>query len=232
MSPTPELPEAGGQNLQRALQNLPKYEPDPATWPQIEAQLAADAALKRVVPVLPAHEPDELLWDAIAARLEENAPAPASPLPVEPAKVRPMWPAHMLRRVMAVAASVLILLGVWWQQRPTTEPVAASGLRETVAFSEEVLATPLPSAVPVSADPLEQEGQSFIDAHCSSLPTVCQSGEFKSLRTQLTELEAEEEQLRQDARRFGESPELLRQQAKLITLKATVTRELVQLLIS
>jgi hypothetical protein len=133
---------------------------------------------------------------------------------------------------MAVAASVLILLGVWWQQRPTTVPVATSSLRETVAFSEEVVTTPLPSAIPVSEDPLEQEGQLFIDAHCSSLPTVCQSGEFKSLRTQLTELEEEEEKLRQDARRFGESPELLRQQAQLISLKATITRELVQLLIS
>jgi hypothetical protein len=132
---------------------------------------------------------------------------------------------------MAIAASLLILLGVWWQQR-TVEPVIASAVRETLAVSEEEVATPMPTSVAVSADPLEQEGRSFIDAHCSSLPTVCQSGEFKSLRTQLTELEQEEKQLRQDARRFGESPELLRQQAQLITMKATITRELVQLLIS
>ncbi|SMB93659.1 hypothetical protein SAMN00120144_2675 [Hymenobacter roseosalivarius DSM 11622] len=232
MSQTPKLPEAGGHNLQRALNSLPTHEPDLDTWPQIEGQLAADEAFSGLVSTLPAHEPDDILWDAIAARLNENAPATASPVPAEATKVRPTWPAYTLRRVMAIAASVLILLGVWWQQRLTTEPMAASGFRETVSFSEEVVAAPLPSAVPVSEDPLEQEGQSFIDAHCSSLPTVCQSGEFKSLRTQLTELEEEEKQLRQDARRFGESPELLRQQAQLISLKATVTRELVQLLIS
>lgn len=231
MSQTPELPEAGGHNLQRALNSLPTHEPDPATWSRIEGQLAADKALTGLVSALPTHEPDDILWDAIAASLDENAPATASPIPAEPAKVRPMWPALTLRRVMAIAASVLLLLGVWWQQRPGTEPVATTGLRETVAFSEEVVATPPTSALAL-ADPLEQEGQSFIDAHCSSLPTVCQSREFKSLRTQLMELEAEEEQLRQDARRFGESPELLRQQAQLISLKATVTRELVQLLIS
>lgn len=211
MSQTPELPEAGGLNLQRALNDLPTYEPDAATWSRIETQLAADAALTRGVAALPEHEPDELLRDTIAARLDEKAPAADLPsIPVASAVVRPLWPARTLRRMVAVAARVLILLGVWWQQRPTTAPGAASGLRETMAFSEEMIATPLPSAVPVSEDPLEQEDQAFIDAHCSSLPTVCQSGEFKSLRTQLTELEAEEEQLRQDACRFGESPELLR----------------------
>ncbi len=61
---------------------------------------------------------------------------------------------------------------------------------------------------------------------------MCQSGEFRSLRTQLTELEGEEARLRLDARRFGASPELLREQTQLINLKAAVTRELVQLLIS
>jgi len=227
MNQTPEAPEAGWPNLRRAIDSLPTHEPDPATWSLIEAQLTADAAVTRAVLALPQQEPDELLWDAIAARLDEQQSA--APEPAQPAVVRPLWPARTLRRVMAIAASVLLLLGVWWQQR-LTAPTAATP-RETLAFSEEVVAAPLPVPAP-ALDPLEQEGQAFIDAHCSSLPTVCQSGEFRSLRTQLTELEEEEEQLRQDVRRFGESPELLRQQAKLITMKATVTRELVQLIIS
>lgn len=234
MSQTPELPEAGGLFLRRALQNLPTHEPDSATWTRIEAQLAADEALARVVPRLPEHEPDELLWDNIAVRLDEAAPAAAPLIAGEPTKVRPLWPARTLRRAMTIAASGLLLVGVWWQQHPT-EPTPA-GPRETVAFSEEIVSEEIvaaPLSMPTPAlDPLEQEGRSFIDAHCSSLPTVCQSGEFKSLRTQLTELESQEEQLRQDARRFGKSPELLRQQAQLITLKAATTRELIQLLIS
>ncbi|WP_133271284.1 hypothetical protein [Hymenobacter radiodurans] len=75
MNQTPEIPEAGGPNLHRALGNLPAHEPDPTTWPRIEAQLAADEELIRVVPTLPKHEPDELVWDAIAARLDKVAPA-------------------------------------------------------------------------------------------------------------------------------------------------------------
>lgn len=130
---------------------------------------------------------------------------------------------------------MLLVLGGWWGLRPATPP--ATALHETVAYSEEVVAVASKSgamaASPLAAtDPLEQQGQAFIDAHCSSLPTVCQSGQFQTLRTQLTELETQEARLRLDARRFGASPELLREQTQLINLKAAVTRELVQLLIS
>jgi hypothetical protein len=100
---------------------------------------------------------------------------------------------------------------------------------ETLIFSEEISPMPLPAS---AVDPLGQQGLSFIDSRCSAQPAVCQSGEFRTLRTQLRELETQEAQLQQAARRFGASPELLREQARLITLKATFTRQLVQLLLS
>ncbi|MEJ7659751.1 MAG: hypothetical protein WKG07_09055 [Hymenobacter sp.] len=160
------------------------------------------------------------------------APAVVRTLP--PAS-RPAWLSRPVRRALALAASVLLVLGIWWGLGPATMPTATA-LHETVTYSEEVAAVASPRALaasPLAApDPLEQQGRAFIDAHCSSLPTVCQSGEFRTLRTQLTELESEEARLRLDARRFGTSPELLREQAHLITLKASITRELVQLLIS
>ncbi|HEX8325934.1 MAG TPA: hypothetical protein VF629_00230 [Hymenobacter sp.] len=229
MSQTPETPEPGGPNLRRALNNLPAHEPAPATWSRIEAQLAVDAALARAIPALPAHEPDDALWAAVAARLDtaETAAAPATGRVTPAVVVRPLWPAQAVRRALAVAASLLLVLGVWWQLRPATS--APTVAHETVTFSEEEGPLPLPAPV---ADPLERQGLSFIEAHCSSQPVVCQSGEFRTLRTQLQELETQEAQLRRDARRFGSSPQLLREQARLVTLKASVTRELVQLLIS
>lgn len=231
MSQTPETPETGEPNLRRALHNLPAHEPDPATWSRIEAHLAADTALRGAVPALPAHEPDEDVWAAVAARLDAAEPALEPALPAvalaAPAVVRPLWPVRAVRRALAVAASVLLVLGIGWQLRPAAP--APTVAHETLTFSEEEDAPPLPTP---AADPLERQGLSFIDAHCSSQQAVCQSGEFRTLRTQLTELETQEAQLRRDARRFGASPELLREQARLITLKATVTRELVQLLIS
>jgi len=228
MSQTPDLPETDGPNLRRALANLPAYEPSEATWTRIEAQLAADAALGRTILELPLHMPDEELWGNIVAELDAPSvvPEPAN-LPAPAPVVRRLWPARAVRRALAVAASLLLLVGGWWQLHPRAAgPVVA---QQTLTFSEEEAALPVPAPAP---DLLEQQGRLFIEAHCSSRPVVCQSGEFRTLHTQLQELETQEAQLRQDARRFGTSPELLREQARLITLKASVTRELVQLLIS
>jgi hypothetical protein len=244
MNPTPDAPDSGAPNLRRAVATLPTHEPDPATWSRVAAQLAADAALAKAIPSLPTHEPADDLWASIAARLDapadvQNSGYKESAQPPMAGVVRALWPARpALRRALALAASVLLLLGVWWQQRPVAPgrpPVAvAASPRESVAYSEETTAVPTPvsTASLVTSDPLELQGQAFIQAQCSALPGVCQSGEFQSLRTQLAELETQEARLRLDARRFGTSPELLREQAQLISMKAALTRELVQLFIS
>ena len=224
MSQNLETPEPGGPNLRRALAHLSAHEPDPGTWARIEARLTAESARPPAWPTLPGHAPDADLWAAIAARLDS---AEASFAPRPPAVLRPLWPARTGHRALALAASMLLLLGIWWQLRPVASgPTVA---RETVTFSEEAGAPSLPAPV---ADPLELQGLSFIDTRCSSQPVVCQSQQFRSLRTQLQELESQEVQLRQAAYRFGSSPELLREQARVITLKASFTRQLVQLLIS
>jgi hypothetical protein len=224
MSQTPETPEPGGNNLRRALAALPAHEPAPDTWTNIAAQLETDAVLARALSTLPTHEPDDELWASITARMDTAAPMPA---PTPPAVERRLWPARTVRWALALAASLLLVLGGWWQLRPVGPgPVVA---HETVTYGEETGALALP-APPV--DPLEAQGLSFIDSRCSAQPAVCQSGEFHTLRIQLQELETQEAQLRQATRRFGASPELLREQARLVTLKATFTRQLVHLLLS
>jgi hypothetical protein len=226
MSQTLDTPEPGGDNLRRALATLPTHEPAPDTWARLEAHLAADAALVRALPTLPAHEPDEDLWATIATRLDAVVLA-EGPASIPPAVGRRWWLARPVRRALALAASLLLVLGVWWQLQPVAPgPLVA---HETMTFGEEVSALSFPAIV---ADPLEAQGIAFIDARCSAQPTVCQSGAFRTLRTQLQEVDAQEAALRQAAQRFGASPELLREQARLVTLKAAFTRQLVQLLLS
>lgn len=226
MSQTLDTPEPGGDNLRRALATLPTHEPDLDTWARLEAHLAADVALVRALPTLPAHEPDEDLWATVATRLDAVVPA-EGPAFTPPAAGRRWWLARPVRRALALAASLLLVLGVWWQLRPVAPRPLVT--HETMTFGEETSVLTLPAIV---ADPLEAQGIAFIDARCSAQPTVCQSGEFRTLRTQLQEVDAQEAALRQAAQRFGASPELLREQARLVTLKAAFTRQLVQLLLS
>ena len=259
MSPTPEQPETGRPNLRRALQSLPTHAPDDALWPRLAAQLDAEAPLRRAIaqlpthepdpaawaqivssfsdtndeapawPTLPSHAPDDALWDAIAARLDAPAAAPVAQ-PAPPAVVRQLWPPTATVRQLAALAASLLLVAAVWLLRPVS--TAGSGPHETVAYSQETVAALPTPALSFAPDPLEAEGLAFIDAHCQSLPAVCQSADFQSLRSQLDELEAEARDLSRYAQQHGASPELVRNQVKIVKLKASVTRELIQLLIS
>ncbi len=228
MNPLSETPKPDEPHLQRALAALPAHEPDTAVWAHLETHLAADAAIGQALPMLPAHAPDDDVWTAITAGLaEQTAPAALPLVPNPPAVARPLWPARARRRAWALAASLLLLSLGWWQLRPTMRGPAVA--YETVTFGQEASPPLLPLP---AADPLQQQRLAFIEAHCSAQPAVCQSGEFRTLRTQLQEVEIQELQLREDARRFGSSPELRREQARLVTLKASFTRQLVHLLVS
>jgi hypothetical protein len=107
----------------------------------------------------------------------------------------------------------------WWRQ-PTTAPVVA-----VVPPMAVPALPPLPTA-----EPLEAQGEAFIEAHCTSLPQVCQSGEFQQLRAELTELQQQEQRLRTQTQQRGATPHLVRQQVQVTIKKATVTRELIHLL--
>jgi hypothetical protein len=244
------------QNLRRAILELPRHEPADIVWERIQGQLVGERAVDRAVHFLPAHEPDDDLWATISARLNET-PTATSPLAVAPPDtqalvtepaysapapvLRRLWSAHVWRMAASAAAAVLLVALVWWQRpRPAADATvaqvttSAGQAQETISYSEETITLPAEArAVLATAnDPLETQGLSFIDAHCTSLPSVCGSSEFQELRTQLNELEAEEQRLEQDARRFGTTPELVQDQVRVTTLKATVTRELIQMLIS
>ena len=233
MSHSPESSEPGHDNLRRAAANLPAHEPDATTWPRIVAQLATEQVIASAVQRLPEHEPADELWDNILGRLEASDAPMLVAADAKRPTTRTLRPAAVWRAV-GIAAAVLILLGIWWLRPVTaTDGPVITASRETVTISEEVVAPPSPTRlVSYKLDPLDQEGEDFIDAHCASLPNVCHSKEFRALRTQLDELQAQEHRLQQATRRFGESPELVRQQAELTTMRATVTRELVQLIIS
>ncbi|MGI4762962.1 MAG: hypothetical protein ACRYF0_19780 [Janthinobacterium lividum] len=219
---TPEA-EAGRAHLVRALGELPTAEPAATAWAAIASHLAADQAISNALPQLPTHEPADDTWLHVAARLDRLAPPVARPQPQR----RPQrW------RQLSLAASLLVLLaaGLAWFGRPASAPVARLPAPSIAAPVAAVPALPALPPAP-SAEPLDTEGEAFIDAHCSSLPQVCQSGEFQQLRAQLTDLQQQEQQLRTQTQR-GATPQLEQQQVQVTIRKATVTRELIHLLIT
>jgi hypothetical protein len=218
--PTP-APEGDELPLHRAVRALPTHEPAADSWARIAAQLAGEQAIAQALPHLPSHEPAADTWAQVAARLDQQA----APAPMVRPLWRRAWPASL-----SLAATILLLLAVGvgqgWFQRPAEVPRLAAAPPAWVPVP--VAALP-PASLP---NPLEAQGEAFIDAHCTSLPVVCQSGEFQALRAQLTELQRQEQRLRAQSQRLGATPQLVRRQVQVTIRKATVTRELIHLLIS
>ncbi|TGE07625.1 hypothetical protein [Hymenobacter fodinae] len=231
MKETPEEgPELGRPHLHKAIANLPSHEPDEHTWTQIEQQLNLTTLLGQAPPELPEHEPDELVWDGIMARLDQ--PEPAAVPPAAAPVVRRMWPSQVLR-VGAIAASWLLVLLAWhyWPSATPQRIVAQERISYTVETVPTAATTEEPLPLPNDAAQ-EHEGMAFINAQCSKVPVGCQSPEFQNLKQQMAELDAEEKRLQREVQRFGNNPELIRYQTRVTTMKATVTKELIQLLIS
>ena len=244
---SPPHPEAGRDHLLLALAALPVHAPGEGAWPAIARELP----LAQAVDALPAHSPTEEVWSGICHQLQQAAPLPVAvaQLPVHtpddalwqaiathlpastPPAPRRWWLRVSARRRVLALLALLVVGGISWWQR-TQSPVA-TGPRETISYGSEVV-TELPAALyPAPApDALGSQGRAFIEAHCSSLPTVCQSTRFRELRGQLEALTTEETQLAKDIQHFGSQPELLRHQGRVATQKAATTRELIDLLIS
>lgn len=213
--PTPDA-EGGQQHLARAIRDLPLHEPDLGSWDALAAQLASEQALAQALPHLPSDEPADDTWLHLAHRLDQlTAPVP-------------LWPPRQRQRSwrLALAASVLLLLvaGLAWLRQPTSTP------SPTVAAAPPMAMPALPPLP--TAEPLEAEGEAFIEAHCTSLPQVCQSGEFQQLQARFTALQRQELLLRTQIQQRGATPQLVRQQVQVTILKARVTRELIHLLTS
>jgi hypothetical protein len=213
--PTPDA-EGGRQHLGRAIRQLPSPEPSPNGWSTLAARLAGEQALAQAIAHLPSHKPAANTWLHLADRLDQLA----APVPLrQPRQWQRPWR-------LSLAATVLLLLvaGRAWLRQPIG--VSAPAIVETPPLGVPAL-PPLPTA-----KPLEAEGEAFIEAHCTSLPQVCESGEFQQLRAQLTALQRQEQLLRIQTQQRGATPQLVRQQVRVTILKATVTRELIHLLTS
>ena len=207
--------------LRRAIAELPSNEPDPDDWARLAARLAGEQAIAQALPHLPSHEPADDTWAQVTVRLDQLA----APVPISrPAGRHRAWPVRL-----GLAATVLLLLAMGVGQRWFQHLTEAPRLVVALPVAAPVAILPPASA---AADPLDAQGEAFIDAHCSSLPVVCQSAEFQQLREKLTVLQRQEQLLRTQTQRRGATPQLVRQQVQTTIRKATVTRELIHLIIS
>lgn len=83
-----------------------------------------------------------------------------------------------------------------------------------------------------TAEYLDLETLSFIHENCEKDIHVCQTPEFKELKSQLDEASSEIENLNDMISRYGDSPELVKSKIQIENFRSQIMRELVQIIIS
>ncbi|CAN5913834.1 hypothetical protein BH24BAC1_BH24BAC1_36440 [soil metagenome] len=204
--------EKNQEQLKKAIRSLPDLDPEDGLWERIAADLAFEEKLAEKMPNLPTFDPAPDLWLRIAEGME-------------PEKKPERW-SVWFRYAGGIAASLLLVVLVAYYASVTQMDASPAGY---FSYSEEVLYQEVLEETPLVA---EEEAQAFITAHCTRLPEVCQKEEVEELKDQLAQLEKEEKELRESLQLFAEDPDLIRRQIKIENLKAAITKELIQILLS
>ncbi len=175
---------------------LPEYDPSDEVWQHIEAKLNDDV-LQKAIGQLPQYEPKEELWNQIEEQLKPKT------------KIIKFtaW------QWVAVAASVAVLIGAFFIYLPDNQPIS---------YSEEQIDKNL------QLNPHDDSNKQYeqIVAYCKEQTYVCENPEFKSMKTELDELQNASYQLKDAMGTYNTDPELMTQFTEIEQQKTELLRKM------
>lgn len=179
--------------LKKALNQLPNHEPSDAIWSTLEKELDGQSKLQ----TLPTYEPSDGLWAAI----ETDLPTKRSSI---------FW----LKRI-SLAASVLLILGVFYTKFTATTTVQISYHQEEI--KEHLL-----------LNDWEEDGDvvAEIEAICSAQKYLCSAADFQSLQEELTELEMAKSELKTALDNYGKDIALIAQLSEIELERTSVLKKI------
>ncbi|MBI5914526.1 MAG: hypothetical protein HY842_04055 [Bacteroidetes bacterium] len=208
------MEEHNKKTLIEALSSLPEYEPSEELWDNIEGEIGGadgDIVPPQLLLKLPQYEPPEAVWAGILKNLEAEKPQ---------AKVVPLsW-----RQALAVAASLALLLVVFWQiNRGTANEPQAVAVKYSVENVDPVLLVR-------DWDEDEDAFTEFLTL-CEAKKTVCEQPEFKQLQGELDELTAAKDELKAAISEYTTEAEMVLQIKEIELERTDVLKKMMAMLI-
>jgi hypothetical protein len=216
--------QENAKNLRKTIEELQSFDSDLNLWNRIHDRLDYEEKVTKLIPFLPEHDCRKNLWEQIENKLN---------LEISRKRKKVI---SIISYSTAVAASVVLVISIEFL---TPEPVSNQNSKNvTISYSQEVIGkdqeivikkgvTKKDKKVTVVTDKAETEAISFINTTCQVSSHVCETPEFKELKSQLIELESQMGML-DEALKYGEDPELIKTKIKIENLKTRITKELIQ----
>ncbi|MCU0348778.1 MAG: hypothetical protein MUC59_17695, partial [Saprospiraceae bacterium] len=188
------MEEQNKKTLIEALSSLPEHEPKEMLWEQIEEEMGGGLegiVTPQLLQAMPQYEPPASAWDGILKALNAEKRS---------AKIIGIgW-----RKALAVAASLALLLVVYWQMNG---PHQVDSTVVAVNFSEETVD---PMLLQRDWDEDEDAFAEFLSL-CEAKKTVCELPEFKELQSELEELTAAKDELKSAISEYNTDADLVLQ---------------------
>lgn len=207
------------KNLRKTIEELQSFDSDLNLWDRIRERMDYEEKITRLIPFLPEYNSRENLWEEIENKLDEKA-----------TKSKRKKVISIISYSTAVAASIALVITIDFSSQKPVAQVSTKTV--TISYSQEVvekepkIIKEKKEIIPV-ADKVETEAISYINTNCQVNTEVCESSEFKELKSQLIELESQMGML-DEALKYGEDPELIKTKIKIENLKSRITKELIQ----
>ncbi len=189
------MTEKNRDTLDRALRQLPQYDPPGQLWEALDRALTAEASqqtLHSAIREMPSYAPPKMVWDAIEEELVDDQVVLRLPRK------------RRLRRWVAAASVVLLcsIAGWWWQQNQIGREQVA------ITYSEETVV-----AADFLANDWDEDEEAFgmVAAFCQGGNVICQQPEFQILTLELETLNSAREDLKAAITAFGQDPDLIAQ---------------------
>lgn len=194
--------------LQRAISALPEYEPPTGLWSALQEALDAEEILTVSARALPQYEPPAQIWENLEVTLAKKS------------ALKPNLRVTIFRWIRTAVATGLILLSAWWYFRNDI-----SGT-EQIAISQERLDERIRASVQ------EEEDSAFelVQTLCQSRAPVCEEPAFKTLKSELDELNRAKESVRQALGRYGDDPALAAQLVRIERERSGLLRQIMSLI--
>lgn len=198
--------------LDSALNRLPQYEPPDSVWQGINARLPLTE--------LPTYDAPDFIWQNIENQL--SIPQNQNPT----SKIRNIWDipinsglrgGNFYKIAIAASISLLVAVGFWFYKIKNNDT-------NVVAISTEIVDNQL-----LKQD-FDADSESFamVEAFCKTALPVCEQPDFKNLKSELDELNAAHERLKNAIGDYAANPDLIDELTKVENERSTVLRQLVQ----
>lgn len=192
------MKEVNKEILQQAIKKMPTYEPPQSVWEQLEVELDYDTL---TVPTekLPQYNPPDTLWENIAAELPSS----------QNKWVRRKW--WVLGFLLVVVVSTI---GYFYFKNHTTEKLEITTEEVEVIFASEDWEN-------------DDEAFDMILAYCKQAALVCDNPKFRTLKTDLEELNEASETLKNAIGNFSTESQLIEQLKEIELQRSDILKEMI-----